>query len=145
MKIARRTIEEQPSDSAQHGITDPAMFPWHGPRLDAPLKPIAHHQVIAFTQLLDKSRRVAKVVTGIGIAHQNEFTASRLNPAHQSISIPLLGNLDNPSAQSSSNRLRAVGAPVIRNNNLPINPRLSQSRLSFNDTKLQSLRFVQAG
>src|SRR6185295_10736347 len=113
MEIAGRTLEKEPADSSEHRIAKIAMQIRHRTRLDSPKKTVAHHQVIAISQLIDERPEVGEVITVIRVAHDHVFTASGSNASHQGIAVSLSLNLNHSRTQRPGNLLRTISAAVV--------------------------------
>ena len=85
----------------------------HRARQNFSQETIAHHEVITFAQFRHKFVQLREIVGVIGIAHQDELTARRGDPALQgaAVAAPLHG--DDARAKVPGNLLRSVGAAVV--------------------------------
>jgi hypothetical protein len=71
VEVAHRRAEEQPPEPGQHRVAQVAVQRRH--RAGAmPPKAVAHHQVVALTQLLDERVERREVVAVVGVAHDHE-------------------------------------------------------------------------
>src|SRR6185369_13523830 len=94
VKITARTIEEQPSDSREHGITEIPVQPGHRIPLDTSFETVTHHQVETVTQLVEERTEVTEVVAVVGVPHDDRTAAGCLNPAEQGTAVTFFGHMN---------------------------------------------------
>jgi hypothetical protein len=121
MEVTNGAAKENFADPRQDRIPNPFVLPRHGSRFDAPSKPVAHHEIGPITQLCDKRRDGAKIITIVGITHDYVFAPSRLDSAPERITISLGFHVDDSGAQATGNLLRAIRTAVVGNYYLSIN------------------------
>src|SRR5882672_10434439 len=61
MEVAARTAVEQSADAREDGIPQILVQGWHGMAQDPALEAVAHYQVVAGAQFIEKTRGVAEV------------------------------------------------------------------------------------
>jgi hypothetical protein len=61
------------------------MVPGHSPLFDLAAKAIPHHEFIAFAPFVNEARRFRKVVAAVGIAQNNKFATSFLEPLRNAL------------------------------------------------------------
>src|ERR1035441_1119623 len=109
MEIPFVHVEEDSSDSCEDRISDVAVFPRHGPRLDAALEPVPHDHVVAFAQLLNKVVQMLEIITVVGVAHDAKAAARLGDCAVQRGAVAADGDIDHAGAETGSYLLRTVG------------------------------------
>ena len=83
--------------------------------LDASQEAIAHHQVVALTEVGHKTLQLREIVAVVGVTHDDEFSAGRRDSTAQCGSVSPFGDGHHARAPASGNLLRPVSAAVICN------------------------------
>src|ERR1043166_5808228 len=107
MKISRRALEQKPADESQYRIAEILVQRRHCVRLDTAAKAIAHDQIVAFAQFLNKWHQVDEVVRIVGVAHDDEASARRADSAHKGAAVTFRGPMDHASPALRRQALRA--------------------------------------
>ena len=81
MKVAAGAAEKEPPDAGQHRVPEIFVQRRHGVGLDAAFETIAHHELVAVAQFLEKGTEVREIVTVVGVAHDDVLAAGRLDAA----------------------------------------------------------------
>ena len=89
------------------------MQPRHRTRFDTAAQARAHHEVIAITQAFDERLQVAEVVGAVGIRHDDEVSARRIDAAPDRIAVAANFFPDDPSACAAGGLGGAVGGIVV--------------------------------
>ena len=98
------------------------MVPGHGPFLDFALESISYDEFIALAPLGDKAGYFRKVVTAIGIAHDDELAAGLFNSFAQRTAITLEPSVHHAGAVSLGDRDRVVGRTIVGHHHLARDP-----------------------
>ena len=118
VEIAARTLKEEPPDCSEHGVAEISVRRRHGSGFDTALEAISHYQIVAGAQFFNEGKQVGKVVTVVGVTHDDILASGRSYATHQRIPIAFGGNLNYTRAQILGQCLGAIGAAVIGNDNL---------------------------
>jgi hypothetical protein len=105
VRVAHRRVEEDTADQCQDGVANPAVGPRHGAGLDSAHEAVAHDEVAAVAQLFDQRRNRREVVAVVGVAHDHEAAARRVDAADQRAAVALPRDLDHARAQLSGDHL----------------------------------------
>jgi len=116
--VTHRRLEEDATDERQHRVADPPVRPDHRAGLDAPGKPVADDEVVAVAEAVDKGLDRGEVVAVVGVAHDHEAPARGVDAADQRAPVSLSRDVDNAHAELACDGLRAVGAPVVGDDDL---------------------------
>src|SRR5690606_336725 len=81
-----------------------------------------HHQVGAVPELLHERHEVREVVGVVGVAHDHVLAAGGADAAHEGVAVPLLGDVHHPGARVTGELLRPVGAAVVGDHDLAVDP-----------------------
>src|SRR5579859_40838 len=73
--IAHSRAEKEIHQPTEAGISEISVQRRHGAGLDPAAKAIAHDEVIAAAEFIDKIRDLAEIVAVVGVAHDDVFTA----------------------------------------------------------------------
>src|SRR5260370_21740796 len=95
MKIADRAVKKGAADRRQHRIAEIAVQGRHRPRLDAALEAVAHDEVVAGAQPLEKAAERGEIVAVVAAAHDVVRAACRPYAAEQRPAIATLRDIDN--------------------------------------------------
>src|SRR5215469_15283111 len=144
IEVANWALKEYPSDGRQSRCANPPVLPWHGPRLDAALKPVPYDQVISLSQFLDEGQKAREIVAIVGIAHDDVLAACVRTAIKEGCSIAPDWDMDDPGTTSPGNILRTIAGAVIANDNFPLNPALFEKTLSLSNAGFERFPFVQA-
>ena len=94
-------------------------------------------------ELLHEGLEVAEVVAVIGVAHDDEDAARRRDPALERGAVATLLDVDAPRAVRPRDFLRAIGASVVRDDDLAVDTRFFHRCLRLPDADFKRLRFIQ--
>ena len=83
MEILDQASKEQAADRGQHGVTEIAVQWRHGSRLDAAAEPVAHDEIMAIAELLQKGHQLGKVIAIVGVTHDDVLAASSADAAQR--------------------------------------------------------------
>lgn len=111
---------KQTADKRQHRVADIAVQRRHGPFRNTTLETVAHHQLIAFPQLLQKRHQVQKIIAVICIAHDHIFSIGCITAADQRSSVALHRHMYQPGSTAFCDLLGAVRAAVVRDQHLAV-------------------------
>src|SRR5215813_4776476 len=89
------------------------------------------YHIEALSEFFDEARDLEKVVTIVGIAHDDKPTARRSDATHQCVAVSFAFNVDNSSSPAGRNCLRAVRATVVGHNDFTRDLVLAQCSLCF--------------
>jgi hypothetical protein len=148
MEVVNRCCEEQAPNSGEDRVADPAVLPGHGARQDAPAacrEAAAHDQVRAGPQTGQEPRQFAEVVGAVGVAHQHEPAAGGGDAASQRVAVAACRDFDNPCPGRFGQRLRAVGAAIVRDNDLARDAGGGEGGRSLGYAPRYRRSFVEAG
>ena len=145
MEIAHRGAEEQATDGGQHRIADIAVVPGHGAGGDAACEPIAHDQIGAITQSGDKGVEIGKIITVVGIAHDDETALGGGDATGQGGAIAFLRHIDEAGAIGGGDSLGAIGGAIIGNEDFAGDAGAGEERLGLGDADGQCFGLVEAG
>ena len=81
--VANARVKKSVEQRGEAGVAQVLVRRRHRSRLDSPAEAIAHHDVVAFPQLLDEARNVGEVVTIVRIAHDDKRAACSGNSGTQ--------------------------------------------------------------
>ena len=76
MKVTAFDAEQTPSDQGKNRIAQISVEKWHGTSGDASCEAIAHDEIRAVPQQVQKLSQIAKIITVVSVAHDH-ITASR--------------------------------------------------------------------
>ncbi|HKD36714.1 MAG TPA: hypothetical protein VKB78_07930, partial [Pirellulales bacterium] len=116
----------------------------HRSGLDPAEKAIAEHQVVPGSELLDKTIERRKIVAVVRIAYDDEIAEGGLDTSAQRVSVSLLVYRDDARASSRSNRLRAIRAAVVGDDDLAIDVVSAQIGNCLGDAVANRFRLVEA-
>ena len=145
MGVADWRVKEDLVDARKNRVAEPAVRPRHRARLDAAQKAIADHQVVAVAQLRDQRGDGREVIAGVGVAHHDESSLRRIDAADEGAAVALALNLHHVRAELTRYQLRAVGAPVVGDDDLRGEPAFGDRVASLRDARGQRLDLVEAG
>jgi len=148
MKIMRGTFEKYPANGREHGVADPAVFPGHGPRHDPAAtggEPAAHHQFIARLETFHKPVHLGKIITVIGIAHDDPFAPGGLDAAAQGVPITLGGDGHHARPELFRNRLGAIRAAVVCDEDFPRHARAHEPLFGLLNTAGNRFGLIETG
>ena len=145
VKIAAGGAEEEPADPGKQRIAKVTMQKGHGMVADATMKPIAHNQVGAGSQLFQKSRKVADVIAAVAVGHENVVAARRANSTTQGASVSLFRHFDDASPFGAGNLLGAVRGAVVCDDHLAVDPVFFERSQGLADAGGYRIALVQAG
>jgi hypothetical protein len=111
----------------------------HRSRLDAPQETIAHHQVEALSEVGDKAPELRKIVTVVGVTHDDEFSAGRRDSTVQCGSVPSVCDVHHARAPANGNLLRAIRAAVIRDDDFTLDLAIGKPPACLFEADLQGL------
>ena len=143
VEVTDLAAEEQPADETEHRVAEVAVQRRHGPRLDAALKAVAHHQVGPVPELLHERHQVGEVVTVVRVAHDDAATAGGHNPAHQGVAVALLGDRHHACPGVGGQLLAAVGAAVVRDDHFAADLMLLQESHGLADARRDRLSLIE--
>ena len=106
--IVDRGAKPTAGHDGEHGIAPPSMQKGHRARLNRatpPRQPTPHHKIVPLSQLVDEAAEIQKVVTVVGIAHDNVATSRCRNPPHERIAVPLRFHMHDSGSHESRNFL----------------------------------------
>jgi hypothetical protein len=92
IEIPARVLEEQLAHRRQERIAEIPVQGRHRPGLDPSPEPVAHHQIIPFTQLLDEWHQIAKIVAVVAVRHDDVTSSGCGDPTGQRGAIASLGD-----------------------------------------------------
>ena len=118
VEITHGRAEKQPSDARQHRVAQVPVQGRHGARLNAAPEAVAHHQVAAFSQLLDERHEIGEVVAVVGVAHDDVPAAGGGDGPHERGAIAAYRDVDNARARTPGDLLRAIRAAVVADHDL---------------------------
>ena len=104
--------------------------------LDASQEAIAHHQVVALTEVGDKIFQLREIVAVVGVTHDDEFSAGRRDSTAQCGSVPSFGDGHHARAEASGNFLRPIRAAVVRDDDLALDLAFGESLARFLEAHL---------
>jgi hypothetical protein len=145
MKVRDRRLEEDTTKKAQYRVTEPSVQKWHGAWLDGAPEPRPHDQIGSISQRLDHRDRLTKVVTLVGITHDQQSPSGDGQTAHQSAAVSASVDVDNTDPVLEGNGLRSIGTPVVGDYNLRIEVIRLDTRPRSLDTGSQGVSLVEAG
>ena len=117
---------------------------WHRSGPDSPAKAVADDHGVTRSQGFHEGIELRKVIADIGIGHDHESTASRLDTANQRTSVSLAFNVNDTRARHLSQFDRAIGRAVIRNQYLCADTGTPNEVVGLADTDGDRLRLIQA-
>ena len=101
--VVNRTLEPSARQARRKsGIAEPSMQHRHRAGHDGATpgrETAALDQVVALAQFFQKAGNLAEVITAVGIAHDDEASASRGYPAHQGAAVAPRRNIDDSRAE----------------------------------------------
>src|SRR5262245_40287896 len=131
----------------EHWIAPPSVQKRHCPRHDAPTAAghsASLNKIISFTQLINELWDFPEIVTIVRITHNNELTACGIDSTHQRLAITPRFDVDNLRTLRTRNRLRPIGAAVIRNDHLAGNVMIPQSLPCLFNACAHRIRLIEA-
>jgi hypothetical protein len=145
VEVPDPAVEEEPAEPAQQGIADDPVAPGHGRWLDAAPKAIAHDQVVSLAELLDQSWDGSEVVALIGVDDDDVLAPGCLDASTQGAAIATLRDLDDAGVAVPGDLDRAVGAPVVGDDDLTAESGGSEASLGDVNARGQGLGLVETG
>ena len=145
MEIANGAPEEEPTDCSQDGVAEIPMKERHRAGLDSALEAIAHHQIVAPSQLLHEWLEAVEVVTVVGVPHDDIASPRRLYPSKQSASVSLLGDVYNTCSEALCELGRAIVAAVVGYEYLAVYPMAGEVPKRLLHANADGFGLVQAG
>src|SRR5881396_3132001 len=88
------------------------MQAWHGSRLDVAAEARSHHIFIAASKTLDEGAQLAKIISAVGVAHQNILAANKWKGIDISAAQPPLRRFQNAGAPGQRNLGGSIGRTV---------------------------------
>ena len=129
MGVAHPGAEKCAQDCREDRIADMAVFPGHRVGLDLAAKARAHAQVVAVNQRFHHGDGFQEVIGAVRVAH-DEIAATRgFHSGDESGAVSALGHRDHARAGSARERLAAVGAAVVGDDDLAIETEADPDRL----------------
>jgi hypothetical protein len=120
-------------------------LPRHRARRDPALEPVAHHQVRALAQLVNKGHQVGEIIGVVGVAHDDECAVGGDNAAHQCVAVSLVADGNHAGTCLFSQLLAAVRAAVIGHQDLAVDTALGEESHSLADARRHGLCLVETG
>jgi hypothetical protein len=120
VEVADAGAEEESAKEGEGRVADVAILPGHGAGLDAASEAVAHHEVGAGTQALQKAGDVREVVAAVGIAHEDEAAAGGGDAPAQGVAVALGGDGDDAGSVCLGDGLGTVGAAVVGDDDLRV-------------------------
>ena len=90
----------------------------HGARGDAPLKSVAHDQIVARAKLFDERKQSGKVVAFVRVSHDHVFPLRCLNARRQSRTVATSTHRHDSRIHVLSNLDGTIGASIVGYNDL---------------------------
>src|ERR1043166_4547694 len=143
MKISRRALEQKPADESQYRIAEILVQRRHCVRLDTAAKAIAHDQIVAFAQFLNKWHQVDEVVRIVGVAHDDEPSARRANSTHEGAAVTLRSHIDHATSALRRQTRRAVSRSIVGDHDFAIDAVRFNEAASFVDADLERFGLVE--
>src|SRR6185437_14700456 len=144
VEVADLAAEEQPADEAEHRVAQVLVQRRHGPRRDPAPEPVAHHQVRALAQFVNKGHQVGEIIGIVGVAHDHVLAVGRDDATHQRVAVTLVADRYHPGAGVGGQPLAAVRAAVVGDQHLAADPALGQESHSLADARRHGLCLVEA-
>ncbi len=145
MEIGAWAVEEHAADGGQRRIAQIAVQRRHCPRRDTAPEAVSHHKLKAATQSFDKCVKPAEIVTIVAVAHNHVAPACGEDASEQRAAIAALGDRHDTNAIRCGDRLGAIGAAVVRDQNLAVDTGSSQKTLRLADARTKRFCLVEAG
>jgi hypothetical protein len=98
------------------------MQKWHRISFYPALKPIAHHQVVPFSELIDKREKITEIVAVVCVGHNHKFALGTFYTMPQSIPVTFLPDMYHPRTQALGNIDGVVGTAVVRHKYFSMEP-----------------------
>ncbi len=133
MRILDRRAEKEVQDAGKDRVADVAVHPRHGSGQNASLEAIAHHQLVAPAQLLDKGRQPREVVGIVGVAHDDVLAQGGRDPSLQSATVTLALDVDHARPLVAGQLLRTVGAAIVGHDDLTADAHAVEARARLGD------------
>ena len=145
VEVAERGAEEQLADAGEDRVADVAILPGHGAGLDLAGEAIAHDEVIAVAEFGDKGAEIGEVVAVVGVAHDEVAATGGGAGGVEGRAVATDGNVNDAGTVCECDRLRAVGRPVVAEDDLAGDARGREEALRFSEAERERLGFVEAG
>jgi hypothetical protein len=104
---------------AQQRIAEVPVHWWHRARGDAPFESVAYDDVVAGAQSLEKRGEHGEIVAIVAVSHHRIATLRRREAGAQRGAVPALGHWHDARTKPGSERLRAIRASVVGDDDLP--------------------------
>ena len=140
MKVADLGVIEQASNVAEHRIAEITVQERHRTGRNAAGEAIAHDEIAAVTQFGHKKLQAGKIVTVIGVAHDDETALGRRDAGPECRTIATFRNRDDMRAAILRQRDGTVGRAVVGDQNLPHDFRCGQEMTLLSRRRPQSSR-----
>src|SRR5215467_1871802 len=108
MKVTDFSAEEHAPDEAQQRISEVTVQERHRPRRYPAGKTVAHHEVIAGTQLGDEWIETGEIVAVVRVPHDDETPARRRHAGPQRRAVAAFRHRDDPRAAALRQSDRSV-------------------------------------
>jgi hypothetical protein len=79
-------------------------------------QPATLYHIETLPEFFDEAGDLKKVITVVGITHDDKPTARRSDATHKCVAVSFAFNLDNPSSPAGGNCLGTVRAAVVGHN-----------------------------
>src|SRR5512134_305478 len=108
-------------------------------------EPVSHDKVVALAQFFDERDKMDKIITFVGICHDDEFASCGFKASLQRVSISFLVHVDDDCTQRFCNFNRLVRTAVIRDNDFSVDLMAGKKCGGLCNTSSDRTRFIQAG
>ena len=111
-------MEEQTPDPGKQGIPEIFVQRRHRVLFNTTTKPITHHEISAFPQLLKETRNVTEVVAVVCVGHDDVLTGRSADAPPERTAVSSFLNMYDFGSEPLCNHDRTVGASVVCDNDL---------------------------
>src|SRR6185437_1185300 len=144
IEVVDGRVEDGASEQGQQRIADVAVKRRHGAFGDAAAEAVADDEIEPVGQPRDETVETAKIVAVVGIAHDDQFAARRVNAGLQRVAVAPRRHGDDPRAERCGNIARSVGAAIVGNHDFAGISLFREEGLCLANARFECPRLIEA-